>query len=228
MRSNEGDANTEGAADTYGPPGSVAVEIPNHLLGWRDMSLAQIRALPPCALGWIYVAGSTVAWEVMYRAARERVMGFALQLTGNSSDADELFQRAVLHAWEKREHFDPRKPFVNWLIRLTRNLFIDERRGAGAALRRQQRAAAEDAGGLWCGEAPMDGLRGAEVDELRERLNRALVVLEPEDQRWLTLWATGHRTADIARSEGVNTSTARGRLMRAKQRLALAYTAGGA
>lgn len=53
---------------------------------------------------------------------------FALRLTGNTSDADDLLQSTVLRAIEKREYFHEGSDLFRWSSKIMFNLFVSNYR----------------------------------------------------------------------------------------------------
>ena len=51
---------------------------------------------------------------------------FALRLSGNESDAQDLVQQSFLKAFENIKSFDPSKPFQPWLNTILHNLYVDQ------------------------------------------------------------------------------------------------------
>ena len=71
-------------------------------------------------------AGCERAFGELARRARPRVVRAVRRLAGE--EAEDVAQQALLRAWRKRERYDPRRPFVPWLVTIARRLAIDLRR----------------------------------------------------------------------------------------------------
>jgi RNA polymerase sigma-70 factor (ECF subfamily) len=103
-----------------------------------------------------------------------RLRRFALSLTGNQADADDLVQDTVeralrnLHRWESGTRLD------SWMFRIAQNLFID---GARSRVRKRASGTMEEAEAV--GE---DGARAMEAKITFADTCRALAAL-PDDQR---------------------------------------------
>ena len=52
----------------------------------------------------------------------------AFRLTGNSTDAWDLVQKAMLRVMKSYHTYDPKYKVEQWLYRIVRNLFIDRKR----------------------------------------------------------------------------------------------------
>jgi RNA polymerase sigma-70 factor (ECF subfamily) len=57
-----------------------------------------------------------------------RLRRFALSLTGNMSDADDLVQNSCEHALSRRHQWRPEKPLDSWMFAIIHHLLIDETR----------------------------------------------------------------------------------------------------
>ena len=68
------------------------------------------------------------AMEDRLLGCQDRLYRFLLRLTGDTALAEDLFQQTWIRALERPRRFDPRRPFENWLLRVARNLAIDELR----------------------------------------------------------------------------------------------------
>ncbi len=52
----------------------------------------------------------------------------AIQLTRNSSDAEDLMQETAVKAWRGFDSYMPDRPFLNWLLRIMQRAYLDSRR----------------------------------------------------------------------------------------------------
>lgn len=62
------------------------------------------------------------------RDYRALVYSYSLRLLRNSEDAHDVTQEALVKALQGLGTFDPRRPFVPWLLKITRNCCIDASR----------------------------------------------------------------------------------------------------
>ena len=60
-----------------------------------------------------------------------RLRRFARGLARHQSDADDLCQAAIERALKSRDQWQQGTRLDSWMYRITRNLWIDERRAAG-------------------------------------------------------------------------------------------------
>ncbi len=87
--------------------------------------------------------GSPRIWSMTQDTIRARVIGelgplrrYALALTRDPVQADDLVQEALLRAFERRASFRPDGPLRSWLLSILHNCFIDGRRRDDARGRR--------------------------------------------------------------------------------------------
>ena len=67
-------------------------------------------------------------FEFMMNETRRRAYSMALQLTRNSTDAEDLMQDTYVKAWRGFESYVPGRPFLNWLLRIMQRAYLDSRR----------------------------------------------------------------------------------------------------
>jgi RNA polymerase sigma-70 factor (ECF subfamily) len=69
-----------------------------------------------------------VAWQLLVERHSRRVINIAYQFTGRRDEAEELAQEVFLRVFRSLHLFDLTTHFVPWLVRVSRNLCIDEHR----------------------------------------------------------------------------------------------------
>jgi RNA polymerase sigma-70 factor (ECF subfamily) len=67
-------------------------------------------------------------FEEMVAGTKRRAYSMALQLTRNSSDAEDLLQDTLVKAWRGFDSYMPGRPFLNWLLRIMQRAYLDSRR----------------------------------------------------------------------------------------------------
>lgn len=67
-------------------------------------------------------------FESMKAATERRAYSMALQLTRNTTDAEDLVQETFLKAWRGFDSYMPGRPFLNWLLRIMQRAYLDMRR----------------------------------------------------------------------------------------------------
>lgn len=145
---------------------------------------------------------------------RRKVMGWALRLTGNLHDAEDLTQEVMLRAMTRGDGVDPRA-YDAWLYRVTRNLFLD-------GVRRRQRvrfdALGDDA------DTMLVDVRTPETElfarSLEPGMAEAMLALTDEYRTALVLRHVYDLSYDeIAERTGVPSGTVRSRIHRGRRHL---------
>lgn len=104
-----------------------AVEVVDELQPAR--AAAEERRLVAAA-----VAGSTVAFEQLYRRHSRRVYALCLRMTGNVATAEDCTQDAFVQAWRSLARFESRSAFSTWLHRIAVNAVLQQGRRRGETL----------------------------------------------------------------------------------------------
>lgn len=72
-----------------------------------------------------YKVGDVSALEALVARHIKGVYNFALRLTGNTSDADDVTQEAFLKAWKYIKKYNAEFSFKTWLFSIARNSAVD-------------------------------------------------------------------------------------------------------
>jgi len=146
----------------------------------------------------------------------DALYNFALYLSRNPSDADDLVQETYLRAFRFSHRFEPGTHLRAWLFQILRNTFLTFYRVRGREI-----AVAEDGIPDWdvpmFHEAPEESSRIADAHTDLERAMRRL----PEEFRTVLLLAEveGLPLEDVARIMACPVGTVKSRSFRAKERL---------
>ncbi|WP_262269127.1 sigma-70 family RNA polymerase sigma factor [Microvirga yunnanensis] len=136
---------------------------------------------------------------------------FAISLTGNVTQADDLVQTALLRGLEYIDKYQPGTNMQAWLFTILRNLFYTERR--------RKRREVEDPDGLMAGNLAVLPGQGAHLDFAD--MQAALAKLSVEQREALLLVAAeGVSYEEAAQICGTNIGTIKSRVNRARTRLA--------
>jgi len=74
-------------------------------------------------------AGDGAAWEEIVSEYSRRIFNLAYRFTSNVSAAEDLTQEVFVRIYKSLEQYDPKQGNLsNWLMRLARNLTIDDYR----------------------------------------------------------------------------------------------------
>ena len=143
-------------------------------------------------------------------AALPRLRRFALSLTGNAADADDLVQDTVERALRNLHKWKPDTKLESWMFRIAQNLWIDQMRA------RKVRAADP----LENQDVALDGARDAEAKLTFADTARALQRL-PEEQRTVValVLIEGIAYREAAEILNVPIGTVTSRLARAREAL---------
>jgi RNA polymerase sigma-70 factor, ECF subfamily len=107
-------------------------------------------------------AGDSSAWEKIVRDYSRRVYNLAYRFTGRHESAEDLTQEVFIRIYRSLEQYDSELgELSNWLMRLARNLIIDD-------YRKRQRQPADTSDDL---EDHMHHLR-AEFDSPQRKIER--------------------------------------------------------
>lgn len=144
-------------------------------------------------------------------ASLPRLRAFAISLTRNVSQADDLVQETILKAWSNIEKFDPATNLDAWLFTILRNTYY-------SALRKTRREVS-DSDGIHAAtliERPAHDGRLAFGD-----FQRAFDQLSAEHREVLILvGASGYSCEEASQMMGVAVGTVKSRASRARKRLA--------
>jgi RNA polymerase sigma-70 factor (ECF subfamily) len=74
-------------------------------------------------------AGDPTAWELVVRQFSRRIYNLAYRFTNNAESAEDLTQDVFIRVYRSLGQYDPQQGSLsNWLMRLARNLIIDDYR----------------------------------------------------------------------------------------------------
>ena len=161
--------------------------------------------------------GERGALDRLAGALRPLVCRWALVLTGDSDDAEDVAQVVLMKTLRSIGSFDGRARVTSWLYRITRNASLDHRRA-----KRQEQRLAEKAEWLTDPPAPRleDPLDAIELKRTM-RLIRTLLKELPTAQREVfdLVVLQGLTHAEAARLLRMNPNTLRVYLLRARRRM---------
>ena len=153
-----------------------------------------------------------VAFEELYRRARDDVYAYVAGLLRDRSAAEDVTALAFERAYRRRRSFDPKRGTRRaWLFGIARNAALDELRRR----RRQATLAAEPVD-----EAAIAPEQGAEVALRRAALRAAIASLAPRERELVALkFFAGLTNPEIAAVIGVSETNAGTRLHRVVEKL---------
>src|SRR5262249_3291380 len=74
--------------------------------------------------------GDEPAFRALARRHTPMVVGIARRILGNSADAEDVAQEAMLRVWTNAPRWQPLAQFRTWLTRVVVNLCLDRKRRA--------------------------------------------------------------------------------------------------
>lgn len=156
--------------------------------------------------------GDVRAFEELARRHQAALYRLAVRVMGDAGEAEDALQEALLDAWRRIDRFRGDSAFSTWMYRVVTN------RCTGM-LRRRRPTPVEGIGDT--APAPDSPERAAEVDAGLEALGRALRGLN-DDLRiaFVLRELEGLGYAEIAEITGASEQAVRGRIHRARTRLA--------
>ncbi|MDD3886871.1 MAG: sigma-70 family RNA polymerase sigma factor [Victivallaceae bacterium] len=170
-----------------------------------------------CELIALFASGDSAAFETLYGRYRRQLYGYLCNMTGNCSEADELFEETWLKVIDRLSCYRDHGKFSAWLFRLARNLFIDRLR-RNAKFNGAMRLDDENVPDL-AGADSYEPDRTLANDELRAVIDRAVAQL-PADQREVFLLRQQDISfRDIAAMQKCSINTALGRMQYALKNL---------
>jgi RNA polymerase sigma factor (sigma-70 family) len=203
---------------------TVPFPVPVRSAPRRDLSAYSTQDLAALAF-----SGDSVAWDTLYSRCVGNLAGITLSLDlgFDEDEAMDLAQATMVRAWTYRHRFDQARSFWVWiriiLDRLAHNEIRRTRRRARIHV--DELAPAAMANTLAAGSTLEALIENEEAEDRRRVLALAMQRLSSGDRELLTAYAEGERLVLLAEKIRVNESTVRGRLFRAKRRLAEAYRA---
>ncbi len=161
--------------------------------------------------------GERRAIERLTGALRPLVCRWALVMTGDPDDAEDVAQLVLMKTVNSIASFDGRAKVTSWVYRITRNASLDHQRA-----KRQERRLAEKAEWLAAArtpqlEDPLDEFEMARTLRLIRTLLRELSMTQREVFDLVDL--QGLRPGEAARLLEMNPNTLRVHLLRARRRM---------
>ncbi len=165
---------------------------------------------------WIQQArgGDVSAFGHLVQLYQTPVYNLACRILGDRMEAEDAAQETFLRAFRSLDRYDPDRPFRTWLLAIAAHHCVDRIRRRRPALSLEAVSLSEERDGP---EAALLRL------EVRERIQRLLLILSPTDRALVTLryWYDSSYE-EIAEMLGLSVSAVKSRLHRARRALAQA------
>jgi len=116
------------------------VSLPSH--GPPDRAHAEERATEAALVAKVR-AGDVEAFTALVERCIASVTRVAYWWTRSHDMAEDIAQNVFVRVWEHRDMLDPTRPITPFLLRLVRNLVVDEHRSSAARQRRHESVVGE-------------------------------------------------------------------------------------
>jgi RNA polymerase sigma-70 factor (ECF subfamily) len=170
--------------------------------------------------------GDHQAVETLFRRYQRRLFQTAMRVLGNSADAEDVLQDAMLSAYRALAHFEGRAQFSSWLTRIVINAALMRRRALKVRAMESLDAAPDS------DEQPLSARlvhhgRSPEQEfarsELRTLIRKNVNALSPAlRSAFLLCEVQGYTAREAARMLGVTVTAIKARKWIARQKLAAA------
>ncbi|MCC9197223.1 RNA polymerase sigma factor [Arthrobacter sp. zg-Y820] len=162
--------------------------------------------------------GDLAAFEHLVETYQGRLFRLAYRMLNDRGEAEDVVQDTLTAGWRALPGLDRSGAFGGWVYRTATNRCLD-------VLRRRSAHPEDsmDSAGLWPALAVQSGdpHRNAEIAAEFECLSRALAALPPGQRAcWLLRELHDQSYAEIGAALGISPVTVRGRLARAREKLA--------
>ena len=155
--------------------------------------------------------GDQPAFRVLARRHAPAIVRLARRILGNTADAEDVAQEAMLRVWTHAPRWQPLAAFKTWLTRVVVNLCLDRKRRAPWV--------DLEAAGEIADTAPMAS-ELAETDERERLLQRAIAELPDRQRTAIVLtYSEGMSNAQVADILDTSVSAVETLLVRGKQNL---------
>ena len=147
----------------------------------------------------------------------KQLLSFALSLTKNNSDAEDLYQDTVFLALKNQEKFSIGTNFTAWLKTIMRNTFINNYRKQ----KRFQNILAKGVGGYFFGKKASEN--STEVDMNVQEIERLIGDIDERFKTPFLMYYTGYSYDEIAERLDLPMGTVKSRIFFARKHLKAAY-----
>lgn len=188
------------------PPGDVSLGVSESAAAFRVLAVDEPSA-SDTFLAERARAGDRTSFEAIYRRHAGRVFAICLRMTADGSRAEDLTQEVFVRAWQGLRELRAEAGLGAWLRRVTVNAVLDDRRARGRRSWREEDLLSDVA------MPSRDHAAGLDLEAAIARLPegaRAVLVLHDIE---------GHTHVEIGDSLGIDATTSRTQLHRARRLL---------
>lgn len=119
-------------------------------------------------------SGDVQAYADLVRRYQRRVVSVAYRLLGNSEDASDVGQDALVRAYGSLKQLNDASRFGAWLLRITTNLSLNFRRARAARATVSMEDAFDGSSGTWRPEPSAGGRNGGVSEPLSREVHLAV------------------------------------------------------
>ncbi len=151
------------------------------------------------------------------QSSTKQLLSFAMSLTKNNNDAEDLYQDTVFLALKNREKFSAGTNFTAWLKTIMRNTFINNYRKQ----KRFQNILAKGVGGYFFGKKAADNTTESDMN-----LKEIEKLIENIDNRFkipFLMYFKGYSYEEIAEQLELPMGTVKSRIFFARKHLKASY-----
>ncbi|MEZ5300068.1 MAG: sigma-70 family RNA polymerase sigma factor [Verrucomicrobiales bacterium] len=168
--------------------------------------------------------GDTTAFDDLVRKHSGRLYGLVYHMTSNHEDANDLLQDIFAKAYRSLKRFRGNSAFYTWIysiaVNMTLNFLKKRNRQRNRVSLDDMDAGVQNDPDYIEATAKSDPVREANISELQERLNAAMMQISEDHRAVVTMFdIQGMPHAQIAEVLGVSEGTVRSRLFYAHRQL---------
>ena len=168
-------------------------------------------------------AGDTEAFDELVMKYSPKLYGMVYNMTGNREDTHDVLQDVFSKAYRSIRRFRGKSKFYTWIYSISVNMTLNFLKKRG----REKKISLEDMSPAVLKDpdylemvAKSDPIRDANLNELQQRLNEAMLALSEDHRTVVTLFdIQGLPHAEISKILGVSQGTVRSRLFYAHRQL---------
>lgn len=146
---------------------------------------------------------------------QENMMNFAMQLTANKEDAQDLLQDTTLKVLDNQEKFIDNTNFKGWVLTVMRNIFINNYH----RVVRVQTIVDKDADLYNVDTMNHSGMESPEGSYDLKEINKAIQTLSREMRTPFAMYVSGYKYNEIAEKLNIPIGTVKSRIFAARQEL---------
>lgn len=162
--------------------------------------------------------GDDLAFSQLVEHYQKPVYNLCYRMLGNAGDAEDAAQEAFLRAYKSLNRYDPKRPFITWLLSIASHYCIDQLRK-----RRFTSFSMDDEDYAWLEPpSPEPGPEASlSISEKQQQVQALLENLSPKDKSAVVMrYWYNYSYEEIAEALSLTVSAVKSRLHRARKDLA--------